>query len=151
MIVLSKKAKKKKHPFHYSSCRDVSPMLSLSSCDNYAYLFSTAPSAPKFNDMTSISTTMTSIYVIWSQRQDDFVKGFNITSTYMGSCANYKNTTHISILDPSTRKLNITDLQENSNYSITITAYNDRGKNSSKFMTISTNSSGIWIYTNINF
>ena len=111
-------------------------------------IFFTAPSAPTFME---INTTTTSVYATWSQKPGDFIKGFNITAIYIGSCEDHENTTHISILNPSTRQFNITGLQENSKYSITITVYNDRGKNSSKFMTISTNSSGIGIYTNINF
>ena len=98
-----------------------------------------APSAPELK----AEVTMTSIYVTWSQRLDDFIKGFNITSVYMSSCSlNYENIINQN-LNSSTRKYNITDLQENSNYSITITAFNDGGQNSSEVLSIITNSSGI--------
>ena len=86
---------------------------------------------------------MTSIYVTWSQRLEDFIKGFNITSVYMGSCSlDYENTINGN-LNSSTRQYNITDLQENSNYSIIITVFNDGGHNSSKVLSIITNSSAL--------
>ena len=98
-----------------------------------------APSAPEL----MAEVTMTSVYVTWSQRLDDFIKGFNITSVYMGSCSlNYKNTINRN-LNSSTRQYNITDLQKNSNYSITITAFNDGGQNSSKVLSTITKPSGI--------
>lgn len=87
--------------------------------------------------------TVTSVYVAWSQKSDDFIKGFNITSVYIGSCSNYENTTINSDTNPSRRTFNITDLQENSNYSITIVAFNDGGWNSSKVLSITTKPSGI--------
>ena len=95
-----------------------------------------------------INTTTTSIYVTWSQKLDDFIKGFNITSTYTGTCEDYEEIDLIfnTNLDPLTTvsmtKFSITDLQENSNYSVTIVAYNDGGKNSSKVISVTTQPSG---------
>ena len=86
---------------------------------------------------------MTSAYVTWSQKSDDFIKGFNITSVYMGSCSNYENISINSNINPSKRTFNFTDLQENSNYSIIIVAFNDGGWNSSKVLNITTKPSGI--------
>ena len=86
---------------------------------------------------------MTSAYVTWSQKSDDFVKGFNITLVYMGSCSNYENITINSDTNPSKRTFHFTDLQENSNYSIIIVAFNDGGMNSSKVLNITTKPSGI--------
>ncbi len=98
------------------------------------------PSAPEFNDTELV--TMTSVYVTWLQKSDDFIKGFNITSVYMGSCSNYENTTIISDINQSERRFNVTDLQEHSKYSISIIAFNDRGMNSSKVLNITTKPSG---------
>ena len=66
----------------------------------------------------------------------------------MGSCSNYENTTTTtttikSNLNPSVLGFNVTDLQESSNYSIMITAFNDGGMNSSKVLNITTKPSGI--------
>ena len=61
----------------------------------------------------------------------------------MGLCSNYENTIINSNLHLSTWKFNVIDLQEYSNYSITITAFNDRGMNSSQVLNITTKSSGI--------
>ena len=104
-------------------------------------LYFIAPSAPEFHDMELV--TITSVYVTWSQKSDDFIKGFNITSVYIGSCSNYENTTINSDTNPSKRAFNVTDLQENSNYSIIIVAFNDGGMNSSKVLNITTKPSGI--------
>ena len=103
----------------------------------YVSLYYAAPSAPEFNDM-ELDIKMTSVYVTWSQKSDDFIKGFNITSIYMDSCSNYENTIINSNLKLSTWKFNVTDLQEYSNYSITITAFNDGGMNSSQVLNITT-------------
>jgi hypothetical protein len=99
-----------------------------------------------------VDITVTSVYVTWSQKSDDFIKGFNITSVYMGSCSNYENTTIKTNINRSNRRFNVTDLQENSNYSITIIAFNDGGMNSSKELNITTKPSSereILEYTNI--
>ena len=103
----------------------------------------TAPSAPDINHTATI-IAMTSIDIRWSQKSDDFIKGFNITSVYMGPCANYKNETSSSDLHPSIRQFYIEGLQENSEYFVTITAYNDRGDNSS-LLNITTKPSGTGI------
>ena len=83
----------------------------------------------------------TGISLTWSQKADDFIKGFIFTTTYMGPCSDFKNMTH-NLFSPFTRQANIAGLQEFSNYSIVITAFNDAG-NSTSQTTITTNSSGM--------
>jgi hypothetical protein len=85
--------------------------------------------------------TSTGIDLRWSQAAHDFIKGFTITSTYMGPCNDFTNSTHTFSHLANTTQDNIAGLQEFSNYSITIIAFNDAGSNSSQ-VTITTNSSG---------
>ena len=84
--------------------------------------------------------TSTGIGLTWFQEADDFIKGFIVTATYVGPCIDFNNVTHIFSYLPLTGQANITGLQEFSNYSIVITAFNDAG-NSSSQTTITTNSS----------
>lgn len=100
-----------------------------------------APSAPDINH-TATDIAMTSVCIRWSQKSDDFIKGFNITSVYMGPCTDYRNmTNNISNLNASTRQIDIKGLQENGKYFIKITAYNDKG-DSFSLLNITTKPSG---------
>ena len=63
-------------------------------------------------------------------------------ATYTGPCTDFTNVTHITNLHSSTRKFNITGLQEYSNYSIAITAFNDAGSSSFKIANITSKPSG---------
>ena len=100
-------------------------------------LLLSVPSAP----VVSIrGSTSTSIFLSWSSQQNDFIKGFNITATYTGPCNTRDSYTRRS-LHFSKREFNITGLQEYSNYSIVVSAFNDAGSNFSQIQHITTNSS----------
>ena len=83
--------------------------------------------------------TSTGIDLRWSQAAHDFIKGFTITATYMAPC-NFSDIIQ-NLSHPFSRQANIAGLQEFSNYSIAITAFNDAGNNCSQKI-ITTNSSG---------
>ena len=86
------------------------------------------------------NTSSTGINLTWSQKADDFIKGFTITTTYMGPCSDFNNITR-NLFNPITREANIGGLQEFSRYSIVITALNDAGNSTSQTI-ITTHSSG---------
>ena len=102
------------------------------------------------SNVAVIASTSTSFLVTWSQQQEDFITGFNISVTYVGPCNDYKNETHnyhlpndwFSKLNPSTKEMNITDLQEHSSYSILITAFNSNGSSPAPPITAVTEDSG---------
>ena len=98
------------------------------------------PSAP---ELKNISTTRVSILLRWSQQPDDFIKGFTIIANYTGPCNDYYNITNNTMLDPSTKQINITGLQEYSNYTIEVSAFNDAGSNVSRRVNVTTESSGM--------
>ena len=88
--------------------------------------------------------TSTGIDLRWCQEAHDFIKGFTIRATYMGPCNDFSNTTsNNSSHSALTRQANIAGLQEFSNYSIVIIAFNDAG-NSLSQINITTYSSGKW-------
>ena len=89
--------------------------------------------------------TSKSLFVSWSQLPDDFIKGFNVTVIYVGPCdkshaaADFK----MRFLDPSLRWLNITGLNEHSNYSVVITAFNKARNNATERIFATTGQSGM--------
>ena len=95
--------------------------------------------------MTVNTKTSKSLFVSWSQLPDDFIKGFNVTVTYVGPC----NKSHAAadfkmrFLDPSLRRLNITGLNEHSNYSVVITAFNKARNNATERIFATTGQSGM--------
>ena len=99
--------------------------------------------------LDEIQTTATSIHVAWSQQSDDFIKGFNVTANYTGPCRDFASIILVNI--PSTmREVNIASLQEHSNYTIVITAFNDAEANFSRIENVQTGSSGRQINTCIS-
>ena len=105
-------------------------------CPNYV----AAPSAPNIM-LDEIRTTLTSIHVAWSQQSDDFIKGFTITANYTGPCRDFASTVPVNV-SPTKREVDITSLQEHSNYTIVITAFNDAEANFSRIENVQTRSSG---------
>ena len=96
------------------------------------------------SNVTVIASTSTSLLVKWSQHSEDFITGFNISATYVGPCNDYRNhwLSKLTNLNASTREMNITDLQEHSNYSILITAFNSNGSSPAPPTTAVTEDSG---------
>ena len=96
-------------------------------------------------NVTVDTKTSKSLFVSWSQLPDDFIKGFNVTVTYVGPCdkshaaADFK----MRFLDPSLRRLNITGLNEHSNYSVVITAFNNARNNATQQIFAMTGQSGM--------
>ena len=105
-------------------------------------MHSLVPSAPR---IMNISSTSTSVFVTWSQQPDDFIKVINVTAAYAGSCSDLYNVTHIASLNQSSRCLNLTGLEEYSNYSITVAVFNDAGSNMSQVLNFTTKPLGKFI------
>lgn len=118
---------------------------------NLTFLLYIGPTMP--SNVTVIATTSTSLLVKWSQHSEDFITGFNISATYVGPCDDYRNhrLSKLTNLNASTREMNITDLQEHSNYSILITAFNSNGSSPAPPITAVTEDSGACEICIINF
>ena len=96
--------------------------------------------------MTVNTKTSKSLFLSWSQLHDDFIKGFNVTATYVGPCDRSDATADFTmdLLPPSSRQLNITGLNEHSNYSVVITAFNNaRNNNATQQIFAMTGQSGM--------
>ena len=95
--------------------------------------------------MTVNTKTSKSLFVSWSQLPDDFIKGFNVTATYVGPCdsSNAAADFTMNLLHPSLRQLNITGLNEHSNYSVVITAFNKARNNATERIFATTGQSGM--------
>ena len=119
-------------------CREVS-QFDHHKINHLLLLYILVPSRPFVVDR---SATSTSISLTWSQQSHDFIKGFIVTATYIGPCEEFHNITNTTMLNSSSRHVNLTGLHEYSNYSVTIIALNDAGNNSSHMVDIATESSG---------
>ena len=107
------------------------------------YIYNTVPSAPTVL-ATRNNSTSTSFLLVWSQQSEDFIKGFNVTVTYSGPCHDFSDITQITLSNSSLREFHILGLQEYSNYSIAIAAFNDNGSSSQSILNITTHSSGMF-------
>ena len=67
----------------------------------------------------------TSIHLSWTQQDDDYIESFEITYSYQGPCVPAPS--NMTLQDITTRVYNVTELEEFSNYSISITAVNRAG------------------------
>ena len=107
-------------------------------CNSDSYLI-VVPSTPIVDH---ISSTSTSIIIVWSKEKGDFVKGFNVTAAYAGPCIDVYSETQI--IDSSSTQYNLTDLQEYSNYTLAISAFNDNGSSLPQIIHTTTKPSGEW-------
>lgn len=106
-------------------------------------MHSLVPSTPKVIDTNSTSS---SIYLAWSQQPDDFIKWTNVTAVYTGPCSELHSVIHNTSFNSSSsssRQFNLTGLEEYSNYSVRVEAFNDAGSNFSQVVNITTKSSGM--------
>lgn len=110
---------------------------------NVIYISNTVPSAPTVL-FTNSNNALTSFLLVWSQQPEDFIKGFNLTVTYSGPCRDFSDISQMTLSNSSLREFHILELQEYSNYSIAIAAFNDNGSSSQSIINITTHSSGMF-------
>ena len=110
---------------------------------NVIYIYNTVPSAPKVLS-TRNNSASTSFHLVWTQQPEDFIKGFNLAVTYSGPCRDFSDISQMTLSNSSLREFHILNLQEYSNYSIAIAAFNDNGRSSQSILNITTHSSGMF-------
>ncbi len=85
------------------------------------------PDAP--NDLTDYIVTATSITITWTQSSDIFIDRYKVS--YMYTIRRCSASPGEAISDGSARSYNLMSLNEDSTYTITVTAINDEGSRSS--------------------
>ncbi len=97
------------------------------------------PDAP--SDLTVTMVTATSITITWTQSSDIFIDTYEISYMYTIRGCSASPGQGMNTLSGSARSYNLMSLNEDSTYTITMTAINDEGSRSST-ITADTSTSG---------
>ena len=93
------------------------------------------PASSPPSSVTATSHT-TSIYLSWTQQDDDYIESFEITYSYQGPCSSGDPApSNLTLNDNTTRNYTVTGLEEFSDYIIIITAVNRAGRNQKNIST----------------
>ncbi len=108
----------------------------------YVHLFKCTASAPSTPVITVIAET-NSLSFAWSPLENEVVTRYEITALYVGDCpeiaATFQNSSSTNFSGTSVQ---FTDLQEFSNYSLSVTAVNDAGSSETSTLVATTLSGG---------
>ncbi len=115
--------------------------LILDNTTNYHAMTGVMPDAP--NDLTDYIVNATSITITWTLSSDIFIDRYKVSYMYtIRRCsASPGEAINDNISDGSARSYNLMSLNEDSTYTITVTAINDEGSRSST-ITADTSTSG---------
>ena len=72
------------------------------------------------------SLSPTSINLTWTQPVEDFVSSYEIVFSYQGPCSEFTHTNTTNV-EGTSRNYTLSELQEFSNYTVSVTAVNDAG------------------------
>jgi len=75
----------------------------------------------------AVSQSPTSINLTWTQLEGDVVDSYELSFSYQGPCSGF-NHTKTTTVDGTTRQYTLTELQEFSNYTVTVVAVNGAGR-----------------------
>ena len=99
------------------------------------------PSSP--TTLASPSQSPTSITLSWEQPAGDVVDRYDIVYTYLGGCSDYTQPENMAAVnDGAAREYTLQNLQEFSNYTLTITAVNYAGQSIQTKLTATTQLAG---------
>ena len=104
------------------------------------------PSSP--TNLSSPSQSPTSITLSWEQQAGDVVDRYDIVYTYQGGCSDYtqpENMHMATVNDGTAREYTLQNLQEFSDYNITIAAVIDAGLSMQTKLTATTQSARMYI------
>ena len=100
------------------------------------------PSTPTI--LASPSQSPTSITLSWEQPAGDAVDRYDIVYTYQGGCSDYTQTDNMATVNNGTaREYTLQNLQEISDYTISVAAVNGGGSSPAATATVATTPSGI--------
>ena len=108
----------------------------------YSLVASLSPSSPI--NLTSPSQSPTSITLSWEQPAGDAVDRYDIVYTYQGECSGYTQPENVATVNVGTAALQ--NLQEFTNYTVTIAAVNDAGQSMQFNLTVPTLAAGMYTY-----
>ncbi len=93
------------------------------------------------SDLTVTMVTATSITIAWTQSSDIFIDRYEVSYMYTIRRCSASSGQGMNTLSGSARSYNLMSLNEDSTYTITVTAINDEGSRSST-ITANTSTSG---------
>ena len=100
-----------------------------------------APSTP--TNLASPSQSPTSITLSWEQPAGDVVDRYDIVYTYQGGCSDYTQPENMAtVIDGTAREYTLQNLQEFSDYTISVAAVNGAGSSPAATAMTATASSG---------
>ena len=103
------------------------------------------PSSP--TNLASPSQSPTSITLSWEQPAGDIVDRYDIVYTYLGGCSDYTQPENMTtVIDGTAREYTLQNLQEFSDYNITIAAVNYAGQSIQTKLTAPTQLAGRYSY-----
>ena len=94
----------------------------------------------------AVSESPTSINLNWTQPVGEVVDSFEVSFSYQGPCSGFTHT-NTTIVDGTTRQLILTELQEFSNYTVTVVAVNVAGRSEEDSVNVVTMADGTYICT----
>ena len=105
------------------------------------------PPPSSATNLTSPSQSPTSITLSWEQPAGDAVDRYDVVYTYQGGCSDYTQPENMATVnDGTTRECTLQNLQEFSDYNITIAAVNEAGLSMQTRITATTQSAGRYNY-----
>ena len=100
------------------------------------------PSAPNITMVNTQSST--SITLNWTQPEGQVADSYEVSFSYQGPCSGF-NHTNTTTVNGTTRQYTLTELQEFSNYTVTVVAVNDTERSEESSESIITMADGTCI------